>query len=867
MRSTILRRAPLALMLAALLLGFPACSSSEKKTATTRPTAEAAGGGEQMPMAGMGQGGQEAPAMQELVARKKALEAKRKLVAREYLKTGKGYFEEGRLTLALKAFENALDLDPSNEEAQRMRNQTASLLGLPSADTLAEASEALADERASLHQASVAARSHFNKGHQFSAEGDYDSAVAEYRKALIIMRARPLMDLDFDEAQVRSALAEAEAAAEKAHKEAEAARVQEIERIQKEREEAERRKLSRKIDRLWQEALQAGEQERFDEVMRICDAIIDLDYSNEKALALKESARRANHAKVMGDVRETYRDEWNRTMMELRDLHRPFSADDSPFPDTKTWERIAARGPIRFSREATSISEEDEEIRRRLENTTLTLVDWTEKTLDDAIRFIKNSTGVNIVIMRAVDEAMPEEDRVLDLNLEDISAWSALSLAVSSLKLAQVIEDGVVKITTPEELAKRKVVEFYNVRDLTARLNSFPGIEINLNPSGVLPGEEEEELEEDETNQAIESEQLQDLIKNAVDPAWDEGEGNSILDNHGTLIIRQTPEVHRKIAALLADLRRSTGIQVRIETRFLTVENNFLQDIGVDFRGLGDDTGGIGQPGQGTNAPLDDFGAPGLPTVLGTGSSAGAWYQDRNFDARARTENLFDQALGNPDVLTSTGGFQLQYTYLDDTQLEAILQAVQKYERLNTVSAPSLMVYNTQRANLQVTRSIAYVKDFDVEIAQAAVIADPIVDVAKEGVVLDVRPIVSSDNRFITLELRPTVATLRRPFRLFSTSLGVGTAVTFEVPELRKESLKTTVIMPDGGTLLLGGLKFFEEEDQDVGIPVLKDIPVVGFLFGRKGQYTNMKDLIILLRAKIVILEEMEPTGGFGQGN
>ncbi|MCA9317826.1 MAG: hypothetical protein KDB73_20240, partial [Planctomycetes bacterium] len=228
------------------------------------------------------------------------------------------------------------------------------------------------------------------------------------------------------------------------------------------------------------------------------------------------------------------------------------------------------------------------------------------------------------------------------------------------------------------------------------------------------------------------------------------------------------------------------------------------------------------QPGRGTNARFDDFGLPGDPNLpIGTGTDTGAFYS-KEIDLRGRTENLFDVALGNPDVLTNRGGLSLQYTYLDDTQVEAILRAVQKYERVNEVTAPSLTVYNTQRANLQVTRELAYVKDFDVEIAQASVIADPVVDIVKEGVVLDVRPIVHSDRRFITMELRPTVATIKRPIRLFSSSLGIGTAVTFEVPELRKESLKTTVVIPDGGTLLLGGLKFYEDQDFESGTPVLK---------------------------------------------
>jgi general secretion pathway protein D len=349
-----------------------------------------------------------------------------------------------------------------------------------------------------------------------------------------------------------------------------------------------------------------------------------------------------------------------------------------------------------------------------------------------------------------------------------------------------------------------------------------------------------------------------------VDPtSWTEDAENTIVDKSGTLVVRQTPENQRQIRALLADLRKYSGIQVQIESRFLTVENNFLQDVGVDLRGLGDNSGGQGAAGLGLNRPFDDYGVAGAGLPLGTDTSSGAYYQfgGGNGDARGRTQNLFDQALGNPAIMDPSGGMSVQWTYLDDAQLEAILRAVQKYDRVNTVNAPTLLVYNTQRANIEVSRQEAYVKDYDVEIAQASTIADPVVDIVREGVVLDVRPIVSNDRRFVTLELRPTVATLVRPIRKLVTTLGVGSAVTIDMPELNKQSLKTTVVVPDGGTLLLGGLKYHVEQDMMSGVPILSDIPVLGFFFSHKGKYTQMKDLLILLKVQIVILEEQEPGG------
>ena len=169
-----------------------------------------------------------------------------------------------------------------------------------------------------------------------------------------------------------------------------------------------------------------------------------------------------------------------------------------------------------------------------------------------------------------------------------------------------------------------------------------------------------------------------------------------------------------------------------------------------------------------------------------------------------------DVLLGNPGVLTGSGGLSFQHTYIDDTQMEVILRAVEKSERIQQITAPRITVYNTQRANVQLLSQVPYVADYEVEIAQLSNIANPVIQYILDGVVLDVQPVVSADRRFVSLTLRPTVAVLTRPIATFSTSLASGpiasAPVVIQIPELRVSRVRTTVNMPDKGTLLLGGL-------------------------------------------------------------
>jgi len=197
--------------------------------------------------------------------------------------------------------------------------------------------------------------------------------------------------------------------------------------------------------------------------------------------------------------------------------------------------------------------------------------------------------------------------------------------------------------------------------------------------------------------------------------------------------------------------------------------------------------------------------------------------------------------------------------------VEVVLRAVEKNERIEQISAPRLAVYDTQRANVSVMTQNSYVQDFDVEIAQSAAIGDPIVQTIRDGIILDVRPIVSADRRFITMEMRPTVAELVRPFPTFQTSLANGPPVTIQVPEIAISRVRTTVTMPDGGSLMLGGVKFFRDNTAETGIPVVSKIPIISFLFSRKAKVIQRRNLLILVQATVVIPEEHAPTTGLSR--
>ena len=786
---------------------------------------------------------------------------RQQFLASQYIERGDELLERADLEGALREYAQALEVMPSSEEARQRLRRVESLLG----DRYAQAADALEDavqrETVRRAQARLAAEQFLIDGDNHLRLGEFDEAIESYRRAQTVLRFHPLIATgSLDERIVEDKLETASAMAEDAETRESQERAEAARREREAREEQQRDYRVNQLRTLYAQSNAAFQREQYGLAESLAEQILLLDPGNEAATEMRDIARSARHHKVSAENRREYRENWIRTFEQIEYLGVPQS-DTIEF-DLDRWREVGERRPYEFS-EGDPLSTVDKEaILRRLDELTIRPrfgEDGEGAPLEEIANYLQQVTGVNFLVSRRViDELDPEETSVY-LDLSERSVRKTLDIIVEVREnLAWKVEDGIVKFVTREELTGGQVLRMYEVRDLIRPITDFPAREINISPSGGPP-EVDEDLEEREAL-VITEDSLDALIRdNVARDSWDADPANSLRISNGTMVVNQTPEVHDQIQKLLDDLREATGIMVDIESRFLKVEDNFLEDIGVDFRGLG-------APGLGTNDFFNDFGDPTtqaeLGQEIGRDTDVGAFYDDgQDGDIKARVENLYDSFLGDEDVLTGAGGLTFQWTYLNDLQLQMILRAVSKSERVELVTAPRVLVFNTARSNLTVMNQVAYVQDYDVEIAQGASIADPIISVVEDGVILDVRPVVSADRRFITLELRPTVAQLRRPIDTFNTTLGAsGNTVTIQLPELEISRVRTSVPMPDGGTVLLGGFKVHEQRDLRSGVPILNQIPLVSFLFERKGTYVTNRKLLILLTAHIVIPQEHEPT-------
>jgi len=804
-------------------------------------------------------------------------------VVKERLKAlAKQRYQNLELAEARELYRRVLILDASDEEAREMFAEISRELGerVPVATDVIEREADRIEAR--RQQTVVAIRQRLAEADAFKADKRYDEAIRKYEEIVHILNFyRYEADFPISIEGAREMIKEAREARElHERRKAEELRKQ-IERDEEARREQAREGEMRRMKVFLQMASDAYDRGDYELAVANAQKVLSLDPRNESARKLVEIARETKYVAERNDIRERFNDEW-RTVMEQLEY------DALPHPDIirypSSWAEIARRKPkATGTRKTAEVDPRTEQILNTLSEQRVFELNWGgDITLAGAVRYLSSVTGLNFVMSRRVKD--DNQDTVINLQLDNVSVRQVLNFMTEPNEMAWKVRNGVVMILNRDEALDQPILEFYDVKDLVAKISDFPGQEINLVPSKYQPPEPPE-LQE--PLPAFEIDALIEVIRQTIQPeSWDTIEGAMIEPKNNVLVVVTTPEIHQRVGAFLSDLRRNTGLLISLEVRFLTAEDRFLRDVGVDVRGLGNQTGGVGLPGLGGGTNFDDsftgstanpsgsaLGVIPEPSSIGTASNPGVFFGDgADGEYKGRVENLFDFVLqfDQPGQATAaaqgsnrganSGGFTLQHTFLDDTQFEVILRAVEKSERIEQINAPRLTVYDTQRANVSVLTQSSYVQDFDVEIAQAAAIGDPIVRTIRDGIILDVRPIVSADRRFITMELRPTVADLVRPIPTFQTSLATGPPVTIQVPEIAISRVRTTVTMPDGGTLMLGGIKFFRDVIAESGIPVLSKIPVVSFLFTRKAKTVQRRNLLILIKADVVIPEERAPT-------
>src|SRR5690349_2742334 len=113
-------------------------------------------------------------------------------------------------------------------------------------------------------------------------------------------------------------------------------------------------------------------------------------------------------------------------------------------------------------------------------NTMRVSVDFTNQTLEEAIAFLRDFTGLNILVDAEVYKTQSEDQLKITLKVKELALKSVLKLMLNSRDLTAMYKEGVVLVVPRGKIDKAVSLQLYDVRDLLVKLQDFSGPKVEL---------------------------------------------------------------------------------------------------------------------------------------------------------------------------------------------------------------------------------------------------------------------------------------------------------------------------------------------------------------------------------------------------
>jgi len=270
----------------------------------------------------------------------------------------------------------------------------------------------------------------------------------------------------------------------------------------------------------------------------------------------------------------------------------------------------------------------------------------------------------------------------------------------------------------------------------------------------------------------------------------------SVVERNNAIIVYDTERRLGQMQNTLNELDVET-LQIVITAKLVVVDSRLANDLGVDWTGSG-------------GAPITVGGDRVKATFSNTPSKAG-------FNASDAAES--------GGVIPTT---ELVVTAFDQN-MQAKISNILSDSRSEILASPQI-------STLDHTEAQIFMGD-QISIRQIDNSGNSAIQMVESGIKLTVTPHVAGDNR-ILLELHPE-------------NNGYSYTENGQLV-ISKQEAQTKVVVSDGETVVIGGLTKNDDIETETGIPILKDIPILGYLFKHVRKEISKKDLIIFVTPRIM---------------
>ncbi|MDE2010089.1 MAG: hypothetical protein KGJ09_08440 [Candidatus Omnitrophica bacterium] len=458
-------------------------------------------------------------------------------------------------------------------------------------------------------------------------------------------------------------------------------------------------------------------------------------------------------------------------------------------------------------------------------------LDVRDMNIVDVIKFLAQKGDFNVVIAPSVQGRTT-------VFLHGVAIKDALDIVIGSDKLAYHMEDGIISVMTAGEYEAMYGKQFNDQTEVSIIHLQYAKPSYVLAALDNIRSNRGKIIIDDDTGSVvlIDTPQSIALMKKAIaqiekpldtmvfDLKYAKADvvaeklraridakavGSITPDERSNeLLVRVFPGRREEVEKIIHDLDVPTK-EVLIEARILQIVFNPNYDVGTDF-----------------NAPITHNGSQKFDlqsTALGIASGAAATAPS---GSGANLANTFGSAV----VGNFTGN-----------QFTAAIRSLQSVSDTKILSTPQLLVTNNEEAKIHVGDTVPYIVATTNGTGSNAITSDDVrfVDV---GIKLSVTPTINDDG-YITMKLTPEISEVVK---------NIASSEGSTIPEVNKTEVETSVMVKDGQTIVMAGLRDQNKVHTKQGIPGLMDIPYLGYLFSHQSDTMTNTEIIILITPHIV---------------
>lgn len=311
------------------------------------------------------------------------------------------------------------------------------------------------------------------------------------------------------------------------------------------------------------------------------------------------------------------------------------------------------------------------------------------------------------------------------------------------------------------------------------------------------------------------------------------GDGYYLIDKPVGLITVTAPRpLLEKVDAYITTLKESLYKQISIEAKIIEVQLSDASSIGINWSSV-----------------LKNFNLTGL-AEFGTGGLLGQVYPFvYNNDEVNGPVTYTDDTEGSYFKTINPGQFVSKISF-EAASFDIFLNALNEQGDTKVLSNPKISVMNGQPSLITVGRNVTYIDRIESDLDSDSGVITYTVDTERilSGVAMALTAtVLGKDN--VIMNLVPITSELQEPIEY--RDIG-NLGATVGLPIINVREMSTTVKVKDGEMLVIGGLISDVNQTEGEFAPILGDVPILRYLFGYEEKLHQKRELIILLRPRII---------------